>query len=273
MTKKILLILTVFFIAVSQNCAYAQYALETQSEGVQELLYQQNNVSVEFGKGVQMVDTGKTLIFTGTAVALTGLACYIGGAAMYDPNPDAPDMPMYPLFAIAGAAAGGLIAMVGLPFYLYGNTKMETYGSSHFTFGNQDQEGISGFFEMGLGIPNFFSMDAIGGYNFGNNFFMGAGLGFKTYLTNGLRYDGATACLPIYTNFRYSVGNKRIAPYVGASVGYDMANTGLYSAVEFGTRIRKIGGQRGTSWWLGAKTDFIPAEENMFISLKIGRSF
>ena len=273
MIKKILLIVTVFFIAVSQNCAYAQYALEIQSEGVQELLFQQNNVSVELGKGVQMVDAGKTLLFTGASVALTGLACYIGGAAMYDPDPDAPQMPMYPLFAMAGAAAGGVIALIGLPFYVYGKGKMNAYGSSHITFGNEDSEGGAGFFEMGLGIPNFLSMDAIGGYNFGKNFFMGAGLGFKTYLTNGLRYEGATASLPIYANFRYSIGDKRVVPYVSASVGYDMVNTGLYSAAEFGTRIRTIGGKRGASWWLGAKTDFISAEEDMFLSLKVGRSF
>ena len=181
-------------------------------------------------------------------------------------------MPMYPLFAMAGAAAGGVIALIGLPFYFYGKEKMNTYGSSHITFGDEDQEGGAGFFEIGLGIPNFLSLDAVGGYNFGKNFFMGAGVGYKTYLTAGLRYDGATASLPIYTNFRYSIGKKRVVPYIGASLGYDFVNNGLYSGLEFGTRIRKIQGTRGQSWWLGAKSEFI-LPEGMAISLKVGRSF
>jgi hypothetical protein len=101
---------------------------------------------------------------------------------------------------------------------------------------------------------------------------MGAGLGYKTYLTAGLRYDGATASLPIYANIRYSIGKKRVVPYIGASLGYDVVNTGLYSGLEFGTRLRKLQGNRGQSWWIGAKSEFI-LPEGMTISLKVGRSF
>ena len=272
MVKKILIVATVLLIAVSQHSSFAQYAPSVQSDETQELSYNQDNLPYEIGKGVHMVDAGKTLLFTGASIALTGVACFIGGAAMYDPNPDAPDMPIYPLFAMAGAAAGGVIALIGLPFYVYGKGKMNSYGSSYITFGNENQEGGTGFFEMGLGIPNFLSLDAVGGYNFGKNFFMGAGVGYKTYLTAGLRYDGATASLPIYTNFRYSIGKKRVVPYIGASLGYDFVNNGLYSGLEFGTRIRKIQGTRGQSWWLGAKSEFI-LPEGMAISLKVGRSF
>ena len=100
---------------------------------------------------------------------------------------------------------------------------------------------------------------------------MGAGVGCKMYLV-GSSAD-VTASLPIYTNFRYSMGNKRVAPYVGASVGYDIVNTGLYSGLEFGTRIRKIEGKGGASWWLGAKTDFLSSEKAALLSFKVGRSF
>jgi hypothetical protein len=268
---KHLLTILVAMTIVSVN-VFAQYAYEAQSNETEEISFDLNDYPEKIGKGVHMSDAGKTLLFTGASVALTGVACFIGGAAMYDPNPDAPDMPMYPLFAMAGAAAGGVIALIGLPFYFYGKEKMNTYGSSHITFGNEDQEGGAGFFEMGLGIPNFLSLDAVGGYNFGKNFFMGAGVGYKTYLTAGLRYDGATASLPIYTNFRYSIGKKRVVPYIGASLGYDVVNTGLYSGLEFGTRLRKLQGNRGQSWWIGAKSEFI-LPEGMTISLKVGRSF
>ena len=61
-------------------------------------------------------------------------------------------------------------------------------------------------------------------------------------------------------------------PYVGASIGYDVANTGLYTRVEFGTRFRKIEGKRGESWWFGARTE-LTYPDNMFLSLKVDRSF
>ena len=149
---------------------------------------------------------------------------------------------------------------------------MESYGASHIVFGNEGQEGGAGFFEMGLGIPNFLSFDALGGYNFGKNFFMGAGVGYKTYLTAGLIQEGATASLPVYGNARYSFGSRKVVPYIGASAGYDIANAGLYTGVEFGTRFRKAGAKRGESWWFGARTE-MTSTEYIFLSLKVGRSF
>ena len=263
MTKKILLIAAVLIMAVSQNSAFAQYAADSRSDNTHEL---------QIGKGVHLTDAGKTLLFTGASVALTGVACFIGGSAMYNPDPETPEMPLYPMFAIAGLATGGIIALIGLPFYCSGTNKMNKFDSSHLVFGNDTQKGGTGFFEMGLGIPNFLSLDAVGGYNISKNFFVGAGLGYKTYLTAGLRQDGPTASVPIYTNIRYSIGKKRIVPYISASLGYDMANPGLYTGVEFGTRLRKTEGKRGQSWWFGARSEFI-SPEGMALSVKIGKSF
>ena len=84
MVKKILIVSTIFLIAVSQHISFAQYAPSVQSDETQELSYNQDNLLYEIGKGVHMVDAGKTLLFTGASFALTGVACFIGGAAMYD---------------------------------------------------------------------------------------------------------------------------------------------------------------------------------------------
>lgn len=272
MIKKLLISTCILLMSVMQNGAFAQYVTEGNMGGTDEELYQQNNVPTGLGKGVHMTDAGKALFYTGASVALTGVACFLAGAAMYDPDPCCPTMPVYPLFAIAGLVGGGAIALIGLPFYAYGNKRMSRYGSSHITFGDEEQEGGTGFVEMGLGIPNALSLDAVGGYNFGKNFFLGAGLGYRTYLTAGLRNDGDADFIPIYANFRYSIGKKRVVPFVGASLGYDIANAGLYSGVEVGTRIRKVAGERGESWWFGLRTELISTDD-MFISLKVGRSF
>ncbi|MBR5299994.1 MAG: hypothetical protein IKU36_07070 [Bacteroidales bacterium] len=263
------LILSLFFIMIAQYDAFAQYASSTPNNETAQL---QLNKSYT-GQGQGMVNTGKTLFYTGGSIALTGLACFIYGTATYESDPCCPEMPVYPIFALAGAVAGGAVALIGLPFYVYGKNKMETYGANHIVFGNPEQEGGAGFFEMGLGIPNFLSLDAIGGYNFGKNFFMGAGVGYKAFLTGGLvQSEGVMASFPIYANARYTIGNKRVAPYVGISAGYDIGNSGLYSGVEFGTRFRCVNGKHGASWWFGTKTE-MTSPEIMFMSIKVGRSF
>lgn len=268
MIRKTIFALTALLMLFSHYESYAQYAPATKTENQ----YTQKPTAVYTGQGQAMMNTGKTLLYTGASIALTGLTCYIAGAASYNPDPCCPDMPMYPVFALAGAAAGAAVALIGLPFYIYGNNKMESYGASHIVFGKEGQEGGAGFFEMGLGIPNFLSFDALGGYNFGKNFFMGAGVGYKTYLTAGLIQEGATASLPVYGNARYSFGNRKVVPYIGASTGYDIVNAGLYTGVEFGTRFRKAGAKRGESWWFGARTE-MTSTEYIFLSLKVGRSF
>lgn len=269
MFKKTLLSISMLFLVFAQYDSFAQYAPSAEYNDTEE-----SQLPVSYtGHGQRMANTGKTLLYTGGSLALTGLACFIYGTATYESDPCCPEMPVYPVFALAGAIAGGTVALIGLPFYIYGKNKMETYGANHMVFGNLEQEGGAGFFEMGLGIPNFLSLDALGGYNFGKNFFMGAGVGYKAFLTNGLiQSEGVMASFPLYANARYTIGNKKVAPYAGVSVGYDIANAGLYSGFEFGTRFRNIDGKRGASWWFGAKTE-MTSPELMFISLKVGRSF
>lgn len=273
MNHRIFLIATLLMMIFSSLDSHAQYVPISHDDQTSEVEQTEIIQNADLNKGVPMVNTGKTLMYTGASLAMTGLALYVYGAATWETDPCCPEMPVYPFFAMSLAGAGAAAALIGLPFYIYGNKKMQTYGSSHIVFGNEGQEGAAGFLEMGLGIPNFLSFDALGGYNFGKNFFMGAGVGYKAYLTGGLiQSEGVTASLPVYANARVSIGKKRVVPYIGASAGYDTINGGLYAGVEFGTRFRNINGKRGASWWFGAKAEAVGYDNN-YISLKVGRSF
>lgn len=266
--KNFVTIITVIMLLFSHHDSFAQHASTVQSDDTYEVQYE----PVYTGQGQALVNTGKTLIYTGASIALTGLAGFIAGAATYDPDPCCPTMPMFPLFGIAGGAAGALVALTGVPFYMFGKNKMSSYGASHFVFGNETQKGGTGICEVGIGVPDFISMDAVGGYNFNRSIFLGGGAGFKTYISPSLRHDGAIASIPVYANARFSFGKKRVVPFISASAGYDIANAGLYTGLEFGTRFREFDGTRGQSLWIGLRSE-MTSTEYMFISLKAGMSF
>lgn len=266
--KNFITIITVIMLLFSHHDSFAQYASAVQSEETSEV----QSEPVYYGQGQALVNTGKTLVYTGASIALTGLAGFIAGAATYDPDPCCPTMPMFPLFGIAGGAVGALVALTGVPFYMFGKNKMESYGASHIVFGNETQKGGTGMFEVGIGVPNFISMDAAGGYNFNRSIFLGGGVGFKTFTSYSLRDDAAIASIPVYANARFSFGKKRVVPFISASAGYDLTNTGLYTGLEFGTRFRDFEGTRGQSWWFGLRSEMI-STDFMFISVKVGRSF
>lgn len=228
--------------------------------------------SVNNGSG--LADAGKTIMYTGASFALTGAAIFLVGALTFESNPEAPTMPLYPVFAIGAGAIGAAVALIGLPFYKLGVNKMGSNGVSFINIGADSRPGAAMIFEAGAGIPNYVCLDAVAGYNFGSRFFLGGGLGYKFYLTQGLINDGGiTAAFPVYANARYTLGDKRTAPYAGLSVGYDVKNNNVYSGLEFGTRIRGLKEvSRGSSWWIGTKIEMI-GRDLCFMSLKFGKSF
>ena len=86
----------------------------------------------------------------------------------------------------------------------------------------------------------------------------------------GLRQDGLS--FPLYAHGRFSFGDKRVVPYIGIEAGVDLAQKGLYSGIDFGTRLRRIGGKRGSSWWLAGSMDML-GTDLYHIAIKFGRSF
>lgn len=266
MKKIVYTLLIGMLLGMMPQRTYAQYA----SPVTAGLAVPQENVYT--GQGQGLADAGKTIMLTGASFAMTGLAIFFGGALTYDSDPECPEMPLYPVFGALGGLTGAALALVGLPIYCAGKNKMQSHGATHFVFGDEQEWGAMGMAEVGLGLPNFLGLDAVGGYNFNRFVFLGGGVGFKTYLTRGLADDGPAAAFPAYVNARFSFGSKRVAPYISPSLGFDMVSGDMYTAIEFGTRLREIASSRPSSWWLGTKTEFV-GDEVGFFSIKLGKTF
>lgn len=254
-------VLFLFICALNVSAQYAPQDRQTESEPLRS----------EFtGKGQGMTDFGKTMMLTGAAFAMKGLATFAIGGLTFVQDEDAPVTPLYPVFALIDGAVGAGFTLIGLPFYLAGKGKMDDQGGQMITFGGDSQAGPAGIVEMSMGLAPFIGLDAIGGYNFNKNIFVGGGIGYNHYAIASMRQDGLS--FPLYAHGRFSFGKKRIVPYIGLDAGIDLAQKGLYSGIDFGTRLRRIDGKRGSSWWIAGSMDMLGADI-YHIAIKFGRSF
>lgn len=233
-------------------------------------------------RGQKIANAGKTLMISGGAVALSSTIFYAIANAEWEKsyNPETPEMPVFPVITLAGYAASALFALVGLPIYFAGKDMVVSNGGKFLSMGG-NTKGAAAMLDLGIGIPNFVSLDAVYGYNFTPNIFVGGGVGGKMWLTAGLAHDGALASLPIYGQVRYTLGNKRVAPYAALSGGYDTIVGEPYVGFNFGTRIRtartvasRYGDtvERDSSWWISAKMEYANFE-NTFLSIGVAKSF
>lgn len=222
--------------------------------------------------GEGLVNAGKTLMFTGASVALTSIAVGTIGWIAYKPSGSIDTRGLYPVFSILGCAAGGAVALIGLPFYCSGSYKMYRHGTSQLKLSRESARGATGIVELGIGLPNSIGIDAIGGYNINHWLFLGAGVGYNTQIRFGSTHDKNDWIVPIYGNLQVNFGAKHITPYVSTRIGYDMNQSELYTGLEFGTRIRTTNSRRGTSWWVGTKSEHL-GSELYSILLTAGKSF
>ena len=234
-------------------------------------------------RGQKIANAGKTLMISGGAVAITSTVFYAIASAQWEKsyNPETPTMPVFPIFTLAGYAAGAALALVGFPIYYAGKDMVVSNGGQFISMGS-GTKGVAAMIDLGIGIPNFMSLDAVYGYNFSPNLFVGGGVGGKMWLTAGLINDGGVlASLPIYGQVRYTLGNKRIAPYAAISGGYDTIAGAPYVGLDCGTRIRSARSvasrygdtvERDSSWWISSKLGYVN-EDNFFLSIGVAKSF
>lgn len=237
--------------------------------------------------GQSCVDVGRTLMVSGLSVTLSSTAFYFIASAVFNENsdPNHPQMPVFPIISLVGCAAGATMALVGLPIWQIGRDAVLSNGGSVLSLGDELPSGPALIFDAGVGIPPIATADLRYGYNFNPNLFVGGGIGVKMWAMESLYEDsGALASLPIYGEVRYTLGSKRIAPYVAASAGYDLAMGTPTLGLDFGTRFRSlhtktnsygVAEERDHSWWFSLKSQYyyLAKDDGIVLSLGIGRSF
>lgn len=268
MTHTLRIMIVALTLSLASQTTFAQYATSTYG-----LKNTDMTTPLRAGQGQGLTNTGKGLMFTGASLAMTGITIGVVGKLTYVPDGTFDGRALYPIFTILGCAAGGTMALVGLPVYCTGNYKMNKRGASLISLSGESQRGMVGTVELGAGFANYINVDAIGGYNINNWLFVGAGMGYGTRLEFGdMPREKENRIAPVYGNLQVNFGSKCVTPYISTRIGYDLNQTKPYSAMEFGTRIRTANSTRGTSWWLGTKSEYL-GDELYTIVFTAGKSF
>lgn len=210
---------------------------------------------------------------SGATLAATGMGLLLHSIFLYDAGPH-PVMYMAPVYALGMMAGGGIIALAGWPLLSIGKQHMTSSGTSQIIFGNEHQKGFNAMIELSGGIGSLIAFDAVAGYHFNENFFLGAGAGLRpSIIIDGSKFHIDGVAKPLYVNARYTFGDRRVDPYVSTNLGYELLTQKFYSSLEFGTRIRNIRSHRGSSWWIGSRMENLDIRNVSTISIKLGKSF
>lgn len=204
-------------------------------------------------------DAGKAMVYVGGGTALAGLTFSV--ITMLDDN-SGRDVNIGPFVGYITAGLGGIVALAGIPVMLSGRASMRNDGGIMMTFSDDYAKGFATVLELGAGLP-YIKPSAGVGYNFSDNIYLGASVAGCCDWFGSLDLD----CVPVYADARFSFGNKRVAPYIGANVGYDVLNSGIYTALNYGVRIKK---PNQKSWWIASNVEYAPKSGSVY---SIGMKF
>ncbi len=177
--------------------------------------------------------------------------------------------PVYPLFALAGLAVGGLTTVSGLVMRGIGKGKMKNNGFDGYemVFTGPGQRGFSAIVDAGIGLAPALQFNAAFGYHFNEYLFVGPGIGAVIPLYD----DSPTA--KMFVDTRVSFSRKKVSPFVafdlGAVANGYRSTVGLYGGLTAGARIHHSDKH---SLWLGSMFDFSP-KKLISWGLKAGYSF
>lgn len=187
-----------------------------------------SNVLVSVFEGIENV--GKGITYTGLSVVYTGLAylCCLSVDKRIDVF-----YGFKPIFAIAGAGYGGLVALSSaLLLWLPSEIVLSVNGASLTDYSEEQKRGFGLILDASCGTQYYLGARVMAGYNFSKNFFMGLGAAYNV----GLREYDCT--LPLFVTSKISFGSKAVSPYLEFNVGCDVLDRSLYYRTGMGSRYR-----------------------------------
>lgn len=124
--------------------------------------------------------------------------------------------------------------------------------------------GYRGFADLGytIGVGDYdfgrFEISTTHGYQVNPYFFVGGGVGFhfmESYKTPGMEYSlderKSKVSIPLFADFRGTIGKKRFSPFVDLKLGYFVTNNdGFYGNLSAGCRMA-LKGKQGISLSIG----------------------
>lgn len=267
MIRKLLLSISLLALfAIESTAQYAPDSLQIAQANIAE--------------GQSLKTTGAVIAITGGSIALLG-----GGAALLGliegKNNNTHGPGMLAVLGLSTALSGCLIALVGVPFIISGNAIMKTDDGAYWkrtSFSEGTMRGFGLVLEGGylMGYPFGAQFRAVIGHHVNEHVFVGGGIA-PSYDLEGIGPEGYIPIdLPIFADFRYSFGGKRLAPYLGASLGVNAISErwppslSHYSSLEAGLRWR-LSKENGHALWLSALAE---SSDNLArFGLKMGYSF
>lgn len=202
----------------------------------------------------------------GKTLTLSGIGVVAGGSAMVmmDEFSNHYSNGYQSIAGMITVGTGAIMVLVGVPLWISGRAQNKSYSESLFEVGD-GRTGSMFMFELGAGLPYMLRVNVIGGYYVLENFFIGGGLSFATI-------PSVLNSVPVFAEFRYTIGNKRCSPYVSLDMGYDVLNIKPYCDLSLGTHFRSWTPDKGGMWWFGASVTYF-GDENILPGLKLGYSF
>jgi hypothetical protein len=263
MKHKLRIVLVGLMVSVFSQATFAQYAASVPQVEDIEL------TTAIKRDGQHVTNVGKTIMLTGASVAMTGFVMGTMNTILGNGDNVSPLV----LCTAIGCYYGGLVTLVGLPFYFTGKAKMKKNAATLMTISSEGQRGYVTNVEAGFGLANTVSLDVVRGYNFNEHLFVGGGVGCSAYLFSEVGEDIFDyMAVPAYANIRLTGGNKRVTPYVSGRLGCTLNKLKLYSGIEFGANIRSAAGSQNEAWWIGVKSDCVGFELQT-MGLTVGKSF
>ena len=196
-------------------------------------------------QGRPAFDTGKALIYSGGATAAAG-----GGLMLLAVSPilnhyrveegvmnENMLAPMVYILGLCTVMTGASICLAGIPVTITGYSIMQSDGPWRDLRYNSRGPGI--ILEGQYLLPDVLQARAAFGYHFSPHVFLGGGISPGFWMNRSARYaDAPSMSLPLYADFRWTVCNRLVSPYLGLSAGIELADPSPYLGAEAGTRIR-----------------------------------